>query len=329
MSNDNPATSAPAAFGTPIGAAPTYDVLIIGCGPAGLSAAIYTSRAQLKTIIFGDHKKGNLFKAHQIGNYFGFPEGISGATLNELGYKHALGFGTEHVNAEIVDIQPQADGTFTVKDDAQNSYQAKAVILATGQSYALTGIKNEQELTGKGISYCANCDGFFFRNKKICVIGSGNYACEEALQLINYTKDITIISHGKDFSFSPAIEEELKKSGIKLEKTQRIKEIAADAAGKKAEKLITLDGAEMPFEGFFMAVGSAGAAAFAKKLGLETAGSYIKIDSSGATNIKGIFAAGDCTGSAPQVAVSVGGGCIAALGAIKFIRGLNIYIQYN
>lgn len=306
-----------------------YDVLIIGCGPAGLSAAIYTSRAQLKTVVFGDQKKGNLYKSHNISNYLGFPDGITGPELNELGLKHALNFGVENITSEVVDIQPQTDGTFTVKDDTQKTYQAKTVILATGQSYALTGIKNEQELTGKGISYCANCDGFFFRNKKIAVIGSGNYAGEEALQLTNYTKDITIVSHGKDFSISPAIEEELKKAGIKMEKTQRIKEIAADAEGKKAEKLITMDGVEMAFEGFFMAVGSAGATAFAKKLGLETSGSYIKINSEGATSIKGIFAAGDCTGSPPQVAVSVGGGCIAGLSAIKFIRGLNIYIQYN
>ena len=317
-----------------------YDVLIIGCGPAGLSAAIYASRAQLKTAIFGDYKKGNLFKAHIISNYFGFPDDISGPELCERGLAQAKKYGTEHSPAEIVDIQPATDGTFIIKDDQQKTWTGKTVILATGQSFALSGIKNEQELTGKGISYCANCDGFFFRNKKIAVIGSGNFAAEEALQLLNYTKDITILSHGKDFAIAPAIEEELKKNGIKTVRTERIKEITsadvptvaaatAPTAPTKAQKAITTGGEELAFEGFFMAIGSAGATAFAKKLGLETKGSYIKINTEGETNIKGIYAAGDCTGSPPQVASSVGNGCIAALSAIKFIRGLNIYIQYN
>lgn len=318
--------------------APTYDVLIIGCGPAGLSAAIYASRAQLKTAIFGNYQKGNLYKAHTIGNYFGFPEGITGAELNERGLKHAKSFGTEHYPAEIVDIQPQADGTFTVKDENQSVYQGKTIILTTGQSYALSGIKNEKELTGKGISYCATCDGFFFRNKKIAVIGNGNYAAEEAIQLHSFSKDITILSHGRDFLINESLVTELDKNGIKLARTEKIVEISAGslpaqgaqaAAQGAAKEAVFADGSRMDFEGFFIAIGTAGANSFAKKLGLEQNGSYLKINEHGETNLKGIYAAGDCTGSAPQVAVSVGAGCNAALSAIKFIRGLNIYIQYN
>lgn len=303
-----------------------YDVAIIGCGPAGLTAAIYTSRAQLRTIIFGDYRRSNLYKSHIIGNYFGFPEAPSGPELAMKGIEHAKKFGTEMVSSEIVDIRIEADGTFQLKSDQKQEYQAKTIIIATGQSYVLSGIKNEQELTGKGVSYCVICDGFFFRNKKVVVIGSGNYAAEEALQLLNYTKEITVLSHGKEFTFSPEMQEDLQKSSIKLKKTVRIREITGNG---RAEKLVLADGTELPVEGVFMAVGVAGATAFAKKLGLEMNGNYIRVDLEGKTNIPGLFAAGDCTGSPPQVASSVGNGCNAALSAIKLLRGAKVYLDYN
>lgn len=303
-----------------------YDVLVVGCGPAGLMASIYTGRAQLKTVIFGNPTKGNLYKSHIIANYFGFDEPITGPELTQKGILHAKKFGVEMFEEEIVDIRVNEDGTFTLKDEKQREYSSKTVILATGQSYALSGIKNEQALTGKGVSYCVTCDGFFFRQKKVVVIGSGNYAAEEALQLLNYTQDITILSHGKEFSFSEEMRKALEANNIKVQKTPRIKEIAGT---EKAEKLILLDGSEIVMDGVFMAVGVAGATAFAKKLGLEMNNNYIKIDLEGKTNIPGLFAAGDCTGTPPQVASSVGGGCNAALSAIKLIRGMKVYIQYD
>ncbi len=318
-----------------------YDVAIIGCGPAGLMAAVYTGRAQLKTIIFGDHTKGNLYKSHIIANYFGFDGPITGPDLTMKGVEHAKKFGTETMINEIVDLRINPDSTFTLKDDAKQEYQARTVIIATGQSYALSGIKNEKELTGKGVSYCVICDGFFFKNKNVVVIGSGNYAAEEALQLTNYTKNITILSHGKDFIFSAEMKKDLEAAGIKTQKTVRIKEITGSPSGvnapggapavspAKAEKLVFTDGSEMPVEGVFMAVGVAGATAFAKKLGLEMTSNYIKVDLDGNTNIKGLYAAGDCTGSPPQVASSVGNGCNAALSAIKLLRGSRVYIDYN
>lgn len=304
----------------------TYDVLIVGCGPAGLSAAIYSSRAQLKTIVFGDSTKGNLFKSPHIANYFGFPEPIKGPKLIEQGLEQAKKYGTEHINSEIVNINVNDDKTFTVKDNQQKEFNAKTLIFATGQSYALSGIKNEQPLTGKGVSYCVTCDGYFFKDKNVVVIGSGDYAAEEAIQLLNYTKNVTVLSHGKDFDLSDEMKKEAEQHQINLKKTQRIKEIAGE---EKAKKLIFMDDTEMEIDGIFMAVGVAGATAFAKKLGLEMNNNYIKVDMDGKTNIPGIFAAGDCTGSPPQVASSVGNGCNAALSAIKSIRGLKAYIQYE
>ncbi len=308
-----------------------YDLAIIGAGPAGLSGAIYASRGQLKTIIFGDETKSNLYKSHIISNYFAFPNNPTGPELTELGLKHALQFGAIHERTEIVDISPQEDGAFQLKDSTQKVYQAKTILISTGQSYVLSGIKGEQGFTGKGVSYCVTCDGFFFKNKPVVVIGNGDYAAEEALQLLSYTQDVTILSHGKDFNINPIFLEELNKHQIKMIKSPRLATIEGPQNADKVTFTKPLEDGrtEMNFQGFFMAIGIAGANAFAKKLGLEMEGNYIKVDKNGLTNVKGIFAAGDCTGSPPQVASSVGNGCNAALSAIKLVRGLNAYIQYN
>jgi thioredoxin reductase (NADPH) len=308
-----------------------YDLAIIGAGPAGLSAGIYASRGQLKTILFGDETKSNLYKSHIIANYFAVPGSPTGPELTKLGLEQAINFGTEHHRSEIVDITVNTDGTFKLKDSQQNLYQVKAVILATGQSYVLSGIKGEQEYTGKGVSYCVTCDGFFFKDKSVVVIGSGDYAAEEALQLLAYTKKITILSHGKEFTISEAFQKELNSHQIICLKTPRLASVEGEKQVDKVTftKALTDGQTTLAAEGVFMAVGIAGANAFAQKLGLEMEGNYIKVDKNGHTNIPGLFAAGDCTGSPPQVASSVGNGCNAALSAIKLIRGLNNYIQYN
>ncbi len=308
-----------------------YDLAIVGTGPAGLSAAIYGARGQLKTVLFGDETKGNLYKAHVIANYFGLDGNPSGAFLTAQGLKQAVQFGTEHFRTEIVDIQINQDGTFTLKDNLQAVFQSKTIIIATGQSYLLSGIKGEEAYTGKGVSYCSTCDGFFFKNKKVLVVGHTDFAAEEALQLTAFTSDLTILSHGKEFVFSAPFQKDLDSHKINCLKTPRI---ASIEGLEKVERLVftapLADGEKsLPADGVFMAAGIAGANAFAKKLGLEMSGSYIKADQDGHTNIKGIFAAGDCTGAPPQVASSVGNGCNAALSAIKLIRGLGVYIQYN
>jgi len=303
-----------------------HDVAIVGCGPAGLSAAIYTSRAGLNTVIFGDHTKSSLYKSHAIANYFGFSETVTGYHLTRRGVKQAKNFGVKIIPDEIIDIHTNHNGSFALEDSRKKHYIARTVIIATGQSYTLSGIKNERELTGKGVSYCVVCDGFFFKNKKVVVIGDGNYAGEEAVRLLNYTKDVTILSHGKEFNFSKEIKKDLKASGIKMLETARIREITGKS---RAETLLFADGTEMKVQGVFMAIGSAGATAFAKKLGLEMVNNYIKVDMDGNTGQKGVFAAGDCTGSPAQIATCVGSGCNAALSAINLLKGTRIYIQYN
>lgn len=307
-----------------------YDVIIIGAGPAGFSAAIYTARAGLKTILFGILKNSNAYKAHIIENYWGYEKSIAGPFLMEQGKAQAVRFGTEFVEREILAVVQNQDGTCTATDTERVKYTAKTIIICSGLGFKPSGIKNEQQLTGKGVSFCVTCDGYFFKGKHVAVIGNANFAGEEALQLLTYTPDVTILSHGKDFSFSPKMQEGLLKNGVKLLKTPKITEFF----GKDTlEKMKCADGSEFIFDGVFLALGIATAGDFANKLGVLRTGpqnAFIVADPrTGATNVKGVYAAGDCTGGNAQAAKSAGEGCNAAISAIKFLKGVAAYVDYE
>lgn len=307
-----------------------YDVIIIGAGPAGWSAAIYTARAGLKTVLLGVLKNSNAYKAHVIENYFGYEKPISGPFLMEEGKKQALRFGTEFVEREMVDVKQNSDGTFIATDTERESYQAKIIIICSGLGFKPSGIKNEQPLIGKGVSFCVTCDGPFFKSKNLAVIGYANYAGDEALQLLTYTSDITIMSHGRDFSFSPKIQEGLEKNGVKFLKTPKLSEFIGTA---KLEKLKFSDGSEAVYDGVFMALGIASASDFANKLGVARTGpqqAFIVADPrTGETNVQGVYAAGDCTGGNAQAAKSAGEGCNAAISVIKLLKGVAAYVDYS
>ncbi len=297
-----------------------HDVIIIGKGPAGLSAAIFTARAQLKTLVIGKTGKSQLIYAKNVENYFGFPEGINGKKLLELGAKQAKKWGAEIIEDEVVDIKK--DKTFTVKT-SNKEYEAKAIIIATGIPIQWAGIKGEKELLGKGVHTCPSCDGPMYKGKKLAVIGSGDYAAEDALELTNYTKDITIISHAPKFTFNKKIEGQLKKNKIKL-KIARVKEFVADKFLKK----ITFEDGEEAFDGAYLACGTAGTTTFASKLGIETKEGLIKTDENGMTNIPGVFAAGNCMGKCRQIAKNTGDGCNAGVNAVKFLKAKDIFFDY-
>lgn len=308
----------------------THDVLIIGAGPAGMTAAIYTGRAGLKTVILGITKNSNAYKAHIIDNYWGFEVGLTGPQLMEQGMKQAQKFGALHVEREVVDLKMNLDETYTVTDTERVVYTAKAVIICSGLGFKPSGIKREQPLTGKGVSFCVTCDGFFFKGKNIALIGSTNYAAEEALQLLSYTPHVTMLSHGKEFSFGPKMQEGLDANNIKRVKTPKISEFVGE---QKLEKLKFVDGSEMEFDGVFLALGIASAGDFAAKLGVERTGpqnAFIVADPrTGETNVKGLYAAGDCTGGNAQAAKSSGEGCNAAMSVIKYVKGVAAYVDYS
>ncbi len=283
-----------------------YDCLIIGAGPAGVSASLYTKRANLRTlIIYND--KSNLEKTEKIENFYGFANGIDGKSLYEEGIKQAKNIGVEVINEEVLKIEISNNyfKIFTTK----NEYMARTVILATGNKKNTPNIKGIKEFEGKGISYCAICDGFFYRGKEVCVLGSGNYAISETNDLINLAKKVTILTNGK----KPP---DIRSENVDINK----KEIEAIEGNEKVEDVRFKDNTKIKTEGIFIAEGIAGSVEFAKKLGIIMKNNKIVVNEKMQTNIKGIYACGDCTGGLLQISKSVYEGTIAGLQVIDYIK---------
>ena len=302
-----------------------YDVVIAGAGPAAMQAAIYLARADLKTLVIGYPDKSQLYKAHVVGNYYGVPTTITGPQLIENAANALKEYGVPILQAEVVAISQKEDKTFVVKTHELKEYKGKNLIIATGRAYKMANIKNEEPMTGKGVHYCVPCDGYFYKNKKIAVIGRQNFAAEEALALLTYTKDVTMFSQGKEYEIAPNLMDALKKNSIKMEK-QKIVEFVGE---KKVDTMVTDKGEKLKFDGVFIAVGVAGAASFANTLGLEIKNNAIVVNSNGQTNLEGVYAAGDCTGAEAQLAISAGQGCAAAMHIIKTLLGKSVYLDYS
>lgn len=300
-----------------------YDVIIIGHGPAGLSAAIFASRAQIKTLVVGRHTESQLSYAKNIQNYFGFPEGIDGDALLAHGLRQAVSCGAEIVEGEVVDCSKK-NKTFIVKTADGKVREALALILATGIPIQWAGIGNEKELLGKGVHTCASCDGPLYKGKRIAVLGNSNHAAEDALELTAYTKNITIISHNEKFVFTKKLAGQLKKKKIKT-RIARAKEFIAD---KFLKKIIFEDGTEEAYDGAFLACGVASSLYFAAKLGIEIKGTLVVVDENSMTSVSGVFAAGNCMGRCRQIAKNVGDGCNAGISVVRYLRANDIYFDY-
>ena len=281
------------------------DVIILGNGPAGISAAAYTTRAGLKTMVIGKDG-GALLKAHKIENYYGFSEPISGEQLIHDGLEQASRLGAELVSDEVVGITYEGD--FVVK--AKNGdYRSAVVILATGSSRSAPKIKGLQKLEGHGVSYCAVCDAFFYRGKSVAVLGNGEYALHEAMELLPVVGSVTLLTNGKE----PDVD-------IPREIVVDKREIVSLEGDPVLNSVVFKDGDPLAVSGVFVAVGVAGSTDLARKLGAETKGSSIVVDKTMQSNIPGLFAAGDCTGGMLQVAKAVYEGAQAAASAIKLVR---------
>ncbi|MBI2176118.1 NAD(P)/FAD-dependent oxidoreductase [Candidatus Woesearchaeota archaeon] len=306
-----------------------YDVIVIGAGPAGMSSAVFTARASLKTLVIGDPDKSQLITASEVGNYL-FADGRSGRELLDAGIAQVEKYGAQLLVNEAVHIVKEESGVFRIKTADAKEYAARAVVLAIGVSYIKSGIKNEQELKGKGVHYCVACDGYFYKGKKVLVVGNGNYAAEEAIELLAYTKDITIISNGREFSISPELMVGLQKGSVKLRKDKAfefVKDASSTAAAAKSKlTVIFKDNSKEDFDGAFIALGAASTVGFANKLGMELDSTgFIVADKNGMTSVEGVYAAGSCTGGTFQMAKSVGEGCVAAISIVKKLRGIENY----
>lgn len=289
------------------------ELVIIGAGPAGLSAAIYAARAGVQVEVIGCTPK--FAGDYDIDNYFGFPETISGRELQARGIKQAARFGAVANCEQVLGIHQEEDGTFKVKTE-QREIKAGAVILATGVSRVRPGIKNLSEYEGKGVSYCVSCDGFFFRNKKVVVLGESLFAANQALDLKHYTPDVVICANGKQTNIGKELQQALELAGIPIV-TQKVARLEGQNG---LERLVLEDGTTLDAYGLFVALGEAGAGNFALTLGLERRGEFIVVDEEQKTNIPGVFAAGDCTGGFMQISVAVGEGAKAGHAAINYIR---------
>lgn len=286
-----------------------YDCIIIGKGPAGISGAIYISRSNLKVLVIGKDDTA-LKKAHLIENYYGFENPITGEELFEIGIKQAEKQNIEIKNDEVIDIKWN-DNFFTVIT-VNAEYEAKTILLATGKSRNSANINGLKEFEGRGIGYCAICDGFFYKNKKIAVIGSGEYALHEAEILKNISDDVTIFTNGRELPQNRSIEVTNYIEG----------KIDAIKGKEKASKIVLEDNTEYKVDGIFIAEGTASSVDFAKKLGIFLDNNNIKVDENMQTNIPGIYAAGDCTGGLLQISKAVYDGAKSGLSIAKKVKNI-------
>lgn len=289
-----------------------YDVVIIGQSAAGVSAALYTARAGINTLVIG-RKNGSLVKAVKIENYYGFDMPISGDALFDAGIRQIQRLGVRVTDGEVTALETCGNDCFQVTASC-GVYRAKSVLFATGQpGRRPDDILGIGEYEGRGVSYCTTCDGFFYRGRRVGILGNGNYAVQEALELKYYTGDITIFTNGKELDLTGDYEQYLTDFKITRKK---IKSLAGDEVLKK----LVMDSGEQRIDGLFVAFGTASSIDFARKLGIAVRGNDIVTDKRQQTNINGIFAAGDCTGGFRQVATAVGQGAIAGHEITKYLR---------
>ena len=282
-----------------------YNVIIIGGGPAGVSAALYLARANIKTAIV-ENGPGALARAHKIENFYGIA--ASGIKLYTEGLEQARSLGVDIIQDEVLAVEYYDSFVLTLKHAAE-PLPAPALILATGTKNVTLNLPGLVELEGKGISYCAVCDGFFFRKKKLAVLGHGAFALHEAEYLRHIAAEVTVLTNGQDDSAAKA-------AGFATLTTP----VTAVTGSERLEAVHFADGSELEVSGLFIALGTADSTDMARKLGAQLDGRFIKVDADGATNIPGLFAAGDCIGGLKQVAKAVHDGARAGLAAIKFLR---------
>ncbi len=301
------------------------EVVIVGSGPAGYTAAIYAARADLKPVIYEGSVTagGALMNTTEVENFPGFIDGIMGPDLMDNMRKQAKRFGAELITDDVVEMDLTSE-IKTVKDGSGNIVKAKSVILAMGSAYREIGLENEKRLSGRGVSWCATCDGFFFRDQMIAVVGGGDSAVEEATFLTKFASKVVLI-HRRDSLRASKIMQERAFNNPKLEimwDTEVIDVLGADKVeGLKLKNTKTGEESDGVFTGLFVAIGHTPRSELvATQVGLDNEG-YVKVESgSTRTNIAGVFACGDLVDHTYQQAITAAGsGCQAAIDAEKFL----------
>lgn len=283
-----------------------YDLIVCGKGPAGIQAAVYAKRANLNVLVIGKDG-GALAKTDKIANLYGF-DLISGPELLQRGLDQAQKLEIEVKTEEVTGISYAMLGGFDVHTST-NKYETKTVILATGSPRNSLPIKGIKEFEGKGVSYCAICDAFFYRKKIVAVLGNADYAAQEAHELVEVADQVIVFTNG------------LEATGHFDERIKIITDKVLEIVGENTVKGIQLaSGDFVEVAGVFVAIGSASATDLALKMGAQVENNKIMVDEKKATNVPGLFAAGDCTPGLMQISRAMGDGCVAGLEAVAYVR---------
>lgn len=301
------------------------DVIIIGSGPTGYTAAIYTARAQLKPLVFEGAVTagGALMNTTEVENFPGFRDGIMGPALMEEMRAQAVRFGAEMITDDVVDVQLDGD-IKTVRDGSGREHRAKSVILAMGSGYRELDLPNEKRLSGHGVSWCATCDGFFFRDQDIAVVGGGDSALEEATFLTRFAKSVTLIHRRDSLRASKIMQERaFNDPKIQFAWNSEVVDILGDAkvSGIVLKDTVTGETRELAVTGVFIAIGHDPRSELVKgKVALDDNG-YVLVEApSTRTNVTGVFAAGDLVDHTYRQAITAAGtGCAAALDAERYL----------
>lgn len=304
-----------------------HQVVIVGSGPAGYTAAVYAARAQLSPVLYEGSVTagGALMNTTEVENFPGFPAGIMGPELMDSMRAQAEKFGTKIITDDIVEMD-LAGEVKVLKDGSGNSLKAKSVILATGSAYKEIGLENEKRLSGRGVSWCATCDGFFYRQKTVAVVGGGDSAMEEATFLTRFADKVVVI-HRRDSLRASKIMVDRAQSNPKIEflwNTEVIDVLGEQSmSALKLKNIVTGVESEKAFDGLFVAIGHVPRSELiVGQVELDGEG-YVKVDGrSTRTNLKGVFACGDLVDHTYRQAITAAGtGCEAALDAERFLAG--------
>ncbi|HEX76172.1 MAG TPA: thioredoxin-disulfide reductase [Dehalococcoidia bacterium] len=297
-----------------------YEVIVIGGGPGGLAAGLYTSRAGLKSLLLERGAVGGqMVNATLIENYPGFPEGISGAELGSLMHQQAVKYGLEVLTAEVTEL---SQGKSYTVSTTEGSFEAATLIIATGSEYRKLGVAGEERLSGRGISYCATCDGFFFRDRVVAVVGGGDTAITDALELSQHANRVYVIHRRDQLRAGQVLQERaFAHSKLKFIWSTVVEDVLGDKVveGLKLRNVKTGQQSTLKVDGVFVAIGLLpNSRSFFNILELDDIG-YIVTDEMMATSAPGIFAAGDIRRHSPhQIAAAVGDGVTAAMSAFNY-----------
>lgn len=298
----------------------TYDVGIIGSGPAGLSAAIYAKRANLSAVVIEKEYEGTgqIAESGRVDNYLGLP-GISGYDLGEQFREHAVKLGVSFLEQEVTEIKKEDSAVFTIIFEDGSSVETKTVIYAAGATPRRANIPGEQEYSGKGVSYCAICDGSFYRGKKVAVLGGGDTALDDAVYLADLAEQVYVIHRRKEFRGAATTVEKLrKKENVTFVLEHQVKEITG---AEKVNGVVLEDGTAIAVDGVFVAYGSVPQTNLVKELVTLDAAGYVKAEETGETSLAGLYVAGDArTKKLRQVVTAVSDGANAATAVVEYLK---------